>query len=114
MGRNIAKQLGLEYSKKKNLRGCDLSTITKRTEYLEKVRKYFADFFLAIPITKFLLLFWSYPYGWNQPGREKAKKLGILPFTYWVLLTTYIFFALLEIVMCLKHIEASHIMAFNS
>ena len=20
-------------------------------------------------------------YGWNQPGREKAKKLGILPFT---------------------------------
>ena len=27
-------------------------------------------------------------YGWNQPGREKAKNLGILPFTYWVLLTT--------------------------
>ena len=53
-------------------------------------------------------------YGWNQPGREKAKKLGILPFTYWVLLTTFIFFALLEIVMCLKHIEASHIMSFNS
>ena len=53
-------------------------------------------------------------YGWNQPGREKVKKLGILPFTYWVLLTTYIFFALLEIVMCLKHLEASHIMAFNS
>ena len=45
-------------------------------------------------------------YGWNQPGREKAKKLGILPFMYYVLLTTYIFFALLEIVMCLKHIEA--------
>ena len=43
-----------------------------------------------------------------------AKKMGILPFTYWVLLTTYIFFAYLEIVMCLKHIEASHIMAFNS
>ena len=54
------------------------------------------------------------PYGWNQPGREKANKLGILPFTYWVLLTTYIFFALLEIVMCVKYIEASHIMAFNS
>ena len=53
-------------------------------------------------------------YGWNQPGREKAKKMGILPFTYWVLLTTFIFLALLEIVMCLKHIEASHIMAFNS
>ena len=35
---------------------------------------------------------WSFVYGWNQPGREKAKKLGILPFTYWVLLTTYIFF----------------------
>ena len=29
-------------------------------------------------------------------------------------LTTNIFFALLEIVTCLKHIEASHIMAFNS
>jgi hypothetical protein len=43
-------------------------------------------------------------YGWNQAGREKAKKMGILPFTYWVLLTTYIFFALLEIGMCLKHI----------
>ena len=53
-------------------------------------------------------------YGWSQPGREKAKKMGILPFMYWVLLTTYIFFALLEIVMCLKHIEASHIMAFDS
>ena len=53
-------------------------------------------------------------YGWNQPGREKANKLGILSFTCWVLLTTYIFFALLEIVMCFKHIEASHIMAFNS
>ena len=53
-------------------------------------------------------------YGWNPPGREKAKKLGILTLTYLVLLTTYIFFALLEIVMCLKHIEASHIMAFNS
>ena len=53
-------------------------------------------------------------YGWNRPGRDKAKKLRFLPFTYWVLLTTYIFFALLEIVMCLKFIEASHIMAFNS
>ena len=53
-------------------------------------------------------------YGWNQPGREKAKKWGIIPFMYWVLLTTYIFFDLLEIVMSLKHIEASHIMAFNS
>jgi hypothetical protein len=40
--------------------------------------------------------------------------LGILPFTYWVLLTTYIFFDLLEIVMCLKHIEANHIMTLNS
>jgi hypothetical protein len=49
-----------------------------------------------------------------REGREKAKKLGILLFMYWVLLTTYIFFALLEIVMCLKHIEASHVMAFNS
>ena len=29
-----------------------------------------------------------YTYGWNQPGREKAKKLGISPFTYWDLLTT--------------------------
>ena len=55
-----------------------------------------------------------YIYGWNQPGREKAKKLGILPFTYWFLLTTYIYFALLEIVMCFMHIEANHIMAFNS
>ena len=53
-------------------------------------------------------------YGWNQPGREKANKLEILPFTYWVLLTILFFFALLEIVMCLKHVEASHIMAFNS
>ena len=53
---------------------------------------------------------------WVEPARKGKgqKKLGILPLTYRVLLTTYIFFALLEIVMSLKHIEASHIMAFNS
>ena len=51
--------------------------------------------------------------GTGQEGK-RPKKLGILLFTYWVLLTTCICFALLEMVMCLKHIEASHIMVFNS
>ena len=45
-------------------------------------------------------------YSWMKPGSKSG--------TYWVLLTNYIFFALLKIVMCLEHIEASHIMAFNS
>ena len=39
---------------------------------------------------------------WVEPARKgKGKKMGILPFTYWALFTTNIFFALLEIVMCL-------------
>ena len=60
-------------------------------------------------------MMYRYEYtGGTRQEEKKAKKLGILLFTYWVLLTTYIFFALLKMVMCLKHIEASRIMAFNS
>ena len=32
----------------------------------------------------------------------------------WVLLTIYIFFALMKITMCSKHLEASHIMSCDS
>ena len=54
-------------------------------------------------------------YIWVEPARKgKGRKIGNFTLSYWVLWTTYIFFALLEIVMCLMHIEASHIMAFNS
>ena len=57
----------------------------------------------------------SQTYIWVEPARKgKDPKIG--NFTLYVLglLTTYICFALLDIVMCLKHIEASHIMTFNS
>ena len=49
--------------------------------------------------------------------RQEGKRQKIGNFTLYVLVSLdhlYFFFALLEIVMCLKHIEASHIMAFNS
>ena len=53
-------------------------------------------------------------YGRNQSGCEKAKKVGFLASILWVFLTFYIVFALLKINMCFKHLEASHIMSFDS
>ena len=53
-------------------------------------------------------------FGRNQSGCEKAKKVGFLPFIIWVFLTNYIFFALIEFTMCFKHLEASHIMSFDT
>ena len=52
-------------------------------------------------------------YGRNQSGCEKAKKLRFLPFILWVSLTIYIFVALMKISMCLKQLEASHIMSWD-
>ena len=47
---------------------------------------------------------------WVEPGRKgKGQKIG--NFTLYVLGSLD---HLLEIAICLKHIEASHIMAFNS
>ena len=56
----------------------------------------------------------DFTYGKNQAGREKAKQLGILPFTYWVFLTTYNFLAWLGITICVKKLEASNNMSFDS
>ena len=53
-------------------------------------------------------------YGKNQSGYEKAKKLGFLFSILGVFLTTYVVFALLKINKCFKHLEASHIMSFDS
>ena len=55
-----------------------------------------------------------YIYGRNQSGREKAKKVKFVSSILWVFLTPYFFFALMEITMCFKHLEASHIMSFDT
>ena len=44
----------------------------------------------------------------------KRLEMGFLAFILWVFLTIYIVFALLKINMCFKHLEASHIMSFDS
>ena len=50
----------------------------------------------------------------NQSGCQKAKKVAFLPFILWVFLTIYIFVALMKITMCLKQLEVSHIMSWDS
>ena len=52
-------------------------------------------------------------FGKNQSGRKKAKKMGFLPFTFWVFLTTYNCLAWLGITVCVKKLEASHNMSFD-
>ena len=56
----------------------------------------------------------KYIYGRNQSGCENAKNVGFLTIILWVFLTIYIFDALMEITMCLKQLEVSHIMAWDS
>ena len=53
-------------------------------------------------------------YGRNQSVCEKAKSLEFLPPILWVFLTIYIFYALMKIIMCFKHLEASHTMSCDS
>ena len=53
-------------------------------------------------------------YGRNQSQCEKAKNVGFLPFILLVLLTIYIFVALMKINMCFTKLEASHIMSWDS
>ena len=50
----------------------------------------------------------------KKSGCEKAKKVGFLPLILWVFLTIYIIVALIEILMCLKQIEASQIISCDS
>ena len=52
--------------------------------------------------------------GGISQGVERLTKMRFLPSILWVFLTTYIFFALMKIIMCFKHLEASHIMSFDS
>jgi len=40
--------------------------------------------------------------------------MGFLPSILLVFLTIYIFFALMKITMCFKHLEASHIMSCDT
>ena len=42
------------------------------------------------------------------------KNVGFLPIILWVLLTIYIFVALMKIIMCFKQLEACHIMSWDS
>ena len=48
-----------------------------------------------------------FPYGRNQPGRETAKNLGILPFTYGIFLTTSNFLTWSGMAICINKLEAS-------
>ena len=52
--------------------------------------------------------------GGTSQDVKRLNKMGLLPSILWVLLTIYIFFALLKITMCFKHLEASHIMSCDS
>ena len=45
---------------------------------------------------------------------KRQKKMGFLLFILWVFLTIYIFVALMKLIMCFKHLEASHIMSWDS
>ena len=56
----------------------------------------------------------KYIYERNQSGCEKAKKMGFVAFTLCIFLTIDILFALLKINMRFKHVEAGHIMSFDS
>ena len=53
-------------------------------------------------------------YGSYQSGCEKAKNVGFSPFILCVILTIYIFVALMEITMCFKQLEACHIVSWDS
>ena len=45
---------------------------------------------------------------------KTQKKKGFLPSLLWVILTIYIFVALMKLTMCFKQLEASHIMSCHS
>lgn len=51
--------------------------------------------------------------GNSQDVKRLKKNMGFLPSMHQVFLTTYICFALMEIIMRFKHLEVSHIMAFK-
>ena len=42
---------------------------------------------------------------------KRQKNVGFLPFKLWLFLTIYIFVALMQITICFKQLEASHIMS---
>ena len=52
--------------------------------------------------------------GGTSQDVKRLKKMGFSTSILWVFLTIYIVFALLEINMCFKHLEASHIMSYDS
>ena len=45
---------------------------------------------------------------------KRLKMWDFLPFILWAFLTIYIFVVLIKITMCLKQLEASHIMSWDS
>ena len=45
---------------------------------------------------------------------KRLNKFKFLPFILWGFLTIYICVALMKISMCLKQLEASHIMSWDS
>ena len=52
--------------------------------------------------------------GGTSQDVKRLKKKGCLPSIFWVFLTINIFFALLKITMCLRHLEESHIMSCDN